>query len=329
MKLGMTFLFFLLFFGLRVEAIEHDRLLEHCYFNKKIKTGLLCVIKPSTTDSKISDLKKEGKGIRKILGFGYHVIGIPNNVSKSSQLHLHLGGSYGKPYRKFFGKIMNEKFISEGMRNGRIVINLAYDNKYSVNQDNCKKLGMEIDNCAGKIRQEKQTGTDLISLVNTTVHDSINYRFYALLRYLKFQINLPINPDVSWNSIGLSGHSQGGGQALFIAKNYGSQYACLIAGGYDVGDNINPSRLNVADWIIQPNSKTDPKKIYGVVHKEDTYYRAFVETYKLLGLNNDENMFEYNYKVKTQREAHGSIVNRLSQEHFKNCFGARKKQSAI
>jgi hypothetical protein len=300
----------------------------NCDKVKKVKEGILCILKPSRTDINIDDSATSGRFIRKRLGFGHHIIGFPTNYSKTSPFHIHFGGSYGKPYIPVKDQIRSLPFLREGMKKGRLMIQLAYDNQYSVNLDQCSQEGKTIDNCAGLIRERKQTGKPLTNLTNTDRDNSINNRLHKLFKLLKKKKVISPTKDLSWNKLEVSGHSQGGGQSLFIAKRYGVKRACLIAGGYDLPDLVNPSSFSLADWIIDNNSKTPLKNITALVHTDDKYYDKFSYVYKYLGLYSLGNVYETsrtdltNQKGDTISNMHGGIMSarELSKLRAQACF---------
>lgn len=272
-----------------------------------VKNGFLCVIKPSLTDETISDTSFTGDGKHKFLGFGYHVIGVPNSLNHKSPIHVHFGGSYGRPYLPVMGRIPSKRLLSEGVESGRLIIQLAYDNKYSVNLDRCQQE-KSLDNCAGQVRLEKQTGQDVSGLATTSKSNSIDFRFQKLIEYLKTKGIIEKARKVTWNDVDVSGHSQGGGQALFIAMNYGVKRACLYAGGYDIGDTVNNAdNIPMADWI-KMKSKTPMERITAIVHTAEKHYHVFSAAFKHLGLYELNNVFEVSHEGENFSNPHGAVV---------------------
>lgn len=278
-----------------------------CQEKRAVPGGYLCAIKPSLTHPSIADNSFEGSGTHRIFGFGYHVVGVPNSVNHKSPVYVHFGGSFGKPYMPFMGRFASERVLSEGMQNGYLMIQLAYDNKYSVNHDQCRSH-LDLDDCAGNIRLEKQTGQDVSPLANTNVSNSINFRFEKMMDYLKGKGLVGNTQASGWNEVSVSGHSQGGGQALFIAMNYGVKRACLYAGGYDLGDSVgNNDGIPMADWIKRP-SKTPMERIRAIVHTAEQSYRAFHGAFKYLGLYQLGNVFEVSHQGENFSNPHGAVI---------------------
>lgn len=277
----------------------------NCDQTKFTNEGILCALRPSTTDYRISD------GLNK-KGFGHHVIGIPLSLSKASRPHVHFTGAYGKPYVERQNEFGTELLLRDGMAKGRLMVQLAYDNEESVNEM-CNKYGSKINNCAGKIRQNKLDGSQPFSLSDTASTDSILFRLSRAVGYLKNKGTLSKSHRFSLANYGMSGHSQGGGHALFISKKNTVKSVCLLAGGYDSPDQIALRGEKMADWIKLPGV-TKTSKISAIVHKRDDSYRPFSELYKYFNLYQNGQAKDVTSTRLTNKDGeritnyHGSVI---------------------
>ena len=248
------------------------------------KSGTLCAVKPSKTDARITDVgETTGKIKFRKTGFGYHTVGIPDDLANAKGIWVHFTGSYGKPYNQNAGTFADSVWLDEVMAAGYVVIQLAYDNQYSVNYDLCgvKTEGHNRDNCAGEVREIGQTGQGESPYRSTDAFNTIDYRLEKLLAYLENTqgIDLPgtIDPtNVDWSTLHLSGHSQGANQAYYIAKNRLVAGACIIAGGYDTGDTVNPNKLNIADWFLKEGNQTPLSAVRAILATTDDSYQLFL-----------------------------------------------------
>jgi len=205
-------------------------------------------------------------------------------------IYVHLTGSYGRPYDQRKGEFSNSLLLREALQAGYIMIQLAYNNRFSVNLDECSgSLAMlRVDNCAGDVRAEKITGEDLSEVSETPRADAIEYRLFRLLAYLEAQgVAFPyaLDEQVDWQRLRVGGHSQGATHALYLAKYFGAARVCLLAGGYDIPD-LEPSlpAERVADWLLDSSVTLDVGKVRAVASIDDSSYQSLVRAYAVLGL---------------------------------------------
>lgn len=248
------------------------------------ESGILCAIAPSTIDSRTLDVSQPTSypAGDEIYGFGYHVVAFPYASTASKGIWLHLTGSYGRPYNQSLSKFGDPLWLNELMQQGYTVIQLAYDNRFSVNADLCSRTspGYDRDNCAGEVREIALTGLGESPFRSTDVYNTIDYRLSSLLAYLQTgqSINLPetIDPaNIDWSQLDISGHSQGANQAYYIAKKRLVASACIMAGGYDFADGVNPGPINIADWFTEGVSQTPILKIHAFLTQSDAYFSLF------------------------------------------------------
>ncbi|MDH5230925.1 MAG: hypothetical protein OEZ58_15740 [Gammaproteobacteria bacterium] len=261
-----------------------------CHATEVIDGGFLCALQPSMLARAAHDKDMQGSNS----GFGFHAIGFPNNDATVRGIYLHLGGTSGRPYDQTTSEFPSRTWLSEAVDSGFIVIQLAYNNRFSVNGDQaCGGKGLAINDCAGLLRREKFSGKDDSTMTNTSPADSIQQRLITLIEYFaarnyEFPIELVNDGIVNWNDLRIGGHSQGAGHALFIAKNYGAKSVCLLSGAYDIYDTIfRGEQPAIADWFIGDNSFLKQTTVRAMVSSQDTAYTGFQTAFNTLSLVKD------------------------------------------
>lgn len=262
-------------------------------------SGVLCAVKPSGLDARTKDIYGTTTAADENLGFGYHVVGIPKNFDPNKGLWLHFTGTYGRPYHQGNRTFDSSTWLKEIMAQGYVVIQLAYDNRFSVNSDTCQapKPGYNRNNCAGEVREEVMTGVNLTPYRATDTYNSVDFRLKVLLTFLQAQANvrLPsnLNPNnIVWSELTLSGHSQGGNHAYYVAKNRGSRFTCMLGAPYDVPDSVNPGAAQIADWFTTGSSLTSLSKLGQLIATEDDFYQSFKGGASIIGLTIEQQAFE-------------------------------------
>ena len=124
--------------------------------------------------------------------------------------------------------------------------------------------------CFDKVRQEICYGTPVSTLVSVDTFNCINTRLVKLLQFL-----LTTYPTdgwgqfltgniVTWNTIVTSGHSQGSGHAMYLAKTQAVNRVAMFSGVDDFSTHFNKP----AHWIY--NSGLTPiSSIYSFLHLQD------------------------------------------------------------
>lgn len=258
--------------------------------------GTLCAVQPSKTNSNILDVSySTGKRGDPILGFGYHAIGFPDDVENIKGVWVHFTGAYGRAYDPRLDVYSTSVWLNEIMNEGYIVVQLGYDNRSSVNGDLCGKRneGHDRDNCAGEVREAALTGLLETPFRSTDEQNSIDYRLASLFTYLQNNdVELPstIDPEnINWSALHISGHSQGGNQAYYIATQRPVAFACILAAGYDIADSVSPGSVNIADWFTAGNSATPLSNIGAMLTTSDDNYNTFYAGLtQAVGLSADE-----------------------------------------
>jgi hypothetical protein len=273
--------------------------LDFCDDLLTVSNGTLCAIRPSALDSRTKDIYSTATLADRRLGFGYHVLGIPKTYDQGKNLWIHFTGTSGRPYDPANQKFGSATWLNEVLAHGHPVIQLAYDNRFSINTDTCQapNPGADRDNCAGEAREEVLTGVDLSPYRSTDIYNSVDFRLKVLLNYLlpKVGPRLPagIDPNnFSWAAATVSGHSQGGNLAYYIAKNRGVTFACMLGSPYDVADSVAPGPVRIADWFTTGVSLTPVSRLGQFVTTEDDSYTSFHAAALLLGMTYGQEAFE-------------------------------------
>ena len=296
--------------------------------------GLICAIRPSRLEANTRDAYGNGNAGDLILGFGYHAVAFPPSTTSIKGVYVHLTGSYGRPYNQFSDAFGNAPFLGEVMAAGFITIQLAYHNRFSVNIDECGDVAnLGVDNCSGDVRMEKIVGTDVSSVVDVPIADSIEFRLETLVSYLQtqgfeFPFDVVTNGIINWPSLRVGGHSQGATHALYLSKYFFAGHACLLAGGYDIPDtDPNIPAEGVADWLLDNSVGVDIANIRALVSVDDTSYNSFVAAYGVLGMVRDMHYTEvsgapYSDADGASISGHGAVLNdpRYAAERHEACF---------
>lgn len=172
--------------------------------------------------------------------------------------------------------------LREGARRGYHVIGLTYDNGTEVNQYCASSTDAS---CWGNVRNEIIYGQDTSPLVTVSAADSVVGRLNALLSYLTttypnqgwdryFSAGSPV-----WSTIVVGGHSQGAGDAAYLAKGESLAGVCT----FDSPDDGN-ARAGAASWLSTP-STTSVTLQYGFTNMDDSVagYNGVTGNWSLLG----------------------------------------------
>ena len=290
-----------------VSAVPRQRYLytqpamDFCAATEVAGTGRLCAIKPSQLDPEARDIYASDSLADRRLGFGYHAVAFPPDGSEIMGVYVHLTGSYGRPYNQDSGAFASRLLLREALEAGYITIQLAYNNRFAVNLDECggSPAMLTVDNCAGNVRAEKITGEDLSEATETPQADAIESRLIRLLAYLQeqgveFPYTLYSDERIYWERLRVGGHSQGATHALYLGKYFGAARVCMLAGGYDVADSV-PSfpAERIADWLLDTSVPLDIEKVRAVTSVDDGSYNAFVRAYGVLGLEKGKHWMEF------------------------------------
>jgi uncharacterized protein (TIGR03437 family) len=168
---------------------------------------------------------------------------------------------------------------------GIAVASLNYPNPLAVNTV-CAVV-VDLD-CYEQVRGEILTGENTSPLVAVSRADSIENRLLRLLQFLhrlapaRGWDQFFSGERLLWHRLVLSGHSQGGGHAGFIAKRYRTARAVMLA-----AMDYNILRQRVAPWMEQPGA-TPAASYFAFGHERDELvgYTALSEiAWPALGLD--------------------------------------------
>lgn len=186
-----------------------------------------------------------------------------NSITKKGKLFVFLPGTGSTPDQ-------TPSLLRQGALRGYHVIGLMYPNQDSVNSI-CDTNGNTDLTCFGKVREETVTGQNLSPLVVINDINSIEGRIKALLEYLIIKRpgegwqDFLQEGNIQWNLVSISGHSQGGGHAAYIAK----KYSVFRIGIYSAISDYNTTLNTYPSWFSMP-SQTSSTKYFGFIHANDT-----------------------------------------------------------
>lgn len=170
---------------------------------------------------------------------------VPND-----KLLIHLVGSFDNPARTTF-------FPTLAANHGYKVIVLKYPNGTAA----VSACGNNTDiDCFRRYRHEIVFGEDSSSEVSVDASDCILNRVEKLLTFL--ESNYPAEnwgnflaapATIDWSDITVSGHSQGGGHAAFLAQQFQVDRALMFASPNDYSDHFSAP----ATWLSSPGATPD------------------------------------------------------------------------
>ena len=195
-----------------------------------------------------------------------HYVALNTSVTSNNLLLVFIDGSGSntKDYT-FFPK------LATGL--GYHVVSIAYPNSPTVGSM-CDASTDSL--CFDKVRQEICYGTPVSSSVSVDTLNSINTRLVKLLQYLSTTYpsngwgQFLSNNNVVWANVVPSGHSQGSGHAMYLAKTQSVHRVIMFSGVDDYSTRFNKS----AHWLFN-TSLTPTTNVYSFLHLQDD-----VEPYK-------------------------------------------------
>lgn len=297
--------------------------------------GKLCAIDPTVTHPDIINPSMSA-------GYGFHVVGIPDNLSANTPVWVHFAGAYGKPYDDKEG-FKSQLWMGEVVNQGYLVIGLAVDNSFSLNKTFCENT--YEDGCVWKIREEIAAGEDFSKHVSTFYLNSILGRMIKLGEYLHAK-GFPLPNDAAINNhwqenlskTMLSGHSQGAGTAFYIAKWQAVRGVCGFGGPGDPADLYKPyideNGKMVPDWIVDGKPVNPIQHYFGTSLDSDEWYTDHEARWKAYGLKKQNNyeilpvagqtLTDIN-GVDISHNGHGAIMGAVElSAHRAKCFSRAK-----
>lgn len=241
-------------------------------------------IKPSITDPSIKT-KDDA-----------HVVLYDSTISQGKLL-VFMPGTTGIPERGPFD------FFHTALAQGYRVINLSYRNMLAVARA-CKGDTLANDPlCTEKFRTKRIYGDNLISLNADEPQDAIVNRLTKLLIYLTGfdkQGNWGHyleNDTLRWDRLTLTGQSQGGGMAAFIAKDRLVDRVITFSGGWDYS-----AKSTIAKWYYK-ESVTPTERWYGAYNTAEPMASVLEETYQAMNIP-DNHVYALNKEVRKGRKGH-------------------------
>jgi hypothetical protein len=217
------------------------------------------------------------------------------SCSQRNLLLVHLVGSYDNPTN-------TQIFPSLAANNGFHALVLKYPNSTAA-QSACGS-SLDID-CYKNFRKEIIEGIDVSPDISVDFTNSITNRLIKLIQYMTLTYpsenweQYLVNGQIQWQNIIVSGHSQGGGHAAYIAKTHQVKRCLMFA---SPNDFINTSS-SPANWVSS-SSQTPDSLFYGFNNLNDDVV-PFINQYQVwtaLPMINDTLCVDNtsNYLNKTQ-----------------------------
>lgn len=173
-------------------------------------------------------------------------------------------------------------FIDTALAEGYRVIILSYIDTPAVAQVCTLQVLAHDPACTEKIRQKRIFGDDTTGLINDRAKDAIVPRLTMLLNHLaksdaQGHWEKYLEGDrPRWSSIVLSGQSQGGGMAAFLAKRYLVAGVIDFSGGWDMR-----SRTQIATWYAASGA-TPSQRLFGTFHVKERFAKQIAASYEAM-----------------------------------------------
>ncbi|MEQ9297183.1 MAG: hypothetical protein RIF33_01400 [Cyclobacteriaceae bacterium] len=157
--------------------------------------------------------------------------------------------------------------------------------------------------CTEKFRTKRIYGDNLTPLNADEPQDAIVNRLTKLLIYLRefdkrgnWDIYLE-NDTLRWDQLTLTGQSQGGGMAAFIAKDRLVDRVITFSGGWDYS-----AEKNIAKWYYK-ESVTPTERWYGTYNIAEPSAAVLDQTYRAMAIP-DGHVYPLDKEVRNGRRAH-------------------------
>jgi hypothetical protein len=200
-----------------------------------------------------------------------------DRTAKPGQVLLFLTGTGGKPP----GPV---DYLRTAVARGYRVVSLSYDDTPAVAQV-CYGAQLQQDpDCAAHFREERIYGDAAGAPIVTAPQDAILSRFVKLLEYLAstdpqggWDAYLAEGTPV-WSRIALSGQSQGGGMAEFIAQRVAVARVIVFSGGWD-----HSAPGEIARWYFAKPA-TSAQRWFATYNRAEPNASVLPQTYAALGI---------------------------------------------
>jgi len=207
-----------------------------------------------------------------------HQVFINTDCVQNEKLLLHLVGSFDNPASTTY-------FPALAANNGFKVINLKYENGTAA----FTACGNSADmDCYTHFREEIIFGADVSETVEVDFAHSIMNRLQKLLIHLSaehptenWDLFLNASEEIDWSNIVVSGHSQGGGHAAFIAKEFEVERVLMFASPNDYSAFFDSPAL----WLDNPSQTFDSLHYtFGNLFDEISDFSNQYQIWETLGL---------------------------------------------
>lgn len=218
---------------------------------------------------------------------------------KNSKILLWLTGTNGSTNH------LPQSFFKTALDQGYRIIALSFISTPGVSQV-CvgNKLNEDV-NCAAEFRRKRIYGDQVFSSIPDQYQDAIIPRLIKLLQYLSkndkeggWSQYLDQNMDKPvWSKIAISGQSQGGGMAEFIAQHESVARVLSFSGGWDYS---NSKMKKIAGWYSQ-RSITPPENFFATYHVQEAAAIQLAEISKALHIPTDH-VFALDQPLQKQKK---------------------------
>lgn len=248
-------------------------------------------IKPSVTDSQITAADTQ------------HLVMYHPSMIKG-KLFLFLPGTNGIPL-----KGPRDLFVT-AVESGYHVINLSYINQPAVARTCNPKRDTFFEDCAEQFRMKRVFGQVNKVDVPDQPQDAILNRLTKLLVYLSIHDDLGgwnnflENGTLKWELITVSGQSQGGGMAAFIAKRVLVDKVISFSGGWDFS-----AKDQIANWYAN-ESITPTNRFYATYNVAEPMAATIAKTCKAMSIPKEQ-IFALSLEKREGKKAHSDGVRNL------------------
>lgn len=218
-----------------------------------------------------------------------------------------LPGTHGKPSD-------GSRPLLRTMREaGFRVIGLSYLNDEAVGQVCVGQRLRRQPRCAALMRQQRVWGDAPGAPIDDRPADAIVPRLTALLRHLAAQDpaghweGYLDGDEPRWRRLVLTGQSQGGGMAAFLAQTRAVAGVITFSGGWDRAPDGG-----LASWYRRP-SVTPPQRWHATYHVKEGAADLLAQSYRELRIP-PEQVHALDLPVRAGHEAHGEGIANVAYE---------------
>jgi pimeloyl-ACP methyl ester carboxylesterase len=164
-----------------------------------------------------------------------------------------------------------------------------------------------IPDCYGTVQRNRFDGSSPSAWSAVAPSNSIMARLHAALDQLDAMepeagwARFAPNGAVDWRSVVVAGHSQGGGQAAFIAHEHPVRAVLMFSAPAQTDDGVP------ASWLAEPGA-TPPDRMSGFISRGDVYFDNVMSTWRALGLAGTSRIVT-DVALGTPGESHSRSVN--------------------